>query len=352
MPPQTVQDVLNSIEKPEGTPLPKPEYRKKITSLTPYQREVFLAWHNFSQHMTNEGWQLQEGLREAGYELWGKGYEKGDTRVPVVLRETNPDTLIIQDKREWDSTNRACFDKTASWVSSYVLAERSDIFKLTILKDAHQQQDYHREAAEEIGCHAWITYYHPAIIAQLAPYVRQEHLVRTYHSLDRDFVPAYETYPREGCLLSGALGSYYPLRTRLARRAEKIRAEYLKHPGYHAKGSATNEYLHTLSRYKVAICTASRLGYVLRKIIEATACGCRVITDLPLDEPLPFIDDNLIRIHPLEEMSNIKNLVRSATTTYDEDTQRGYAELAKKHYDYRVLGAQLRNNIETLRRSY
>ena len=69
------------------------------------------------------------------------------------------------------------------------------------------------------------------------------------------------------------------------------------HPGYHANGSFTPA-LHSRNstKFKVAICTSSTMGFALRKIIEATACGCRVITDLPAGEVMPEIDGNLTRV--------------------------------------------------------
>jgi hypothetical protein len=115
--------------------------------------------------------------------------------------------------------------------------------------------------------------------------------------------------------------------------------------------------LDTLSKYKVAICTSSIYGYALRKIIEATACGCIVITNLPESDRLPFIDDNLVRVfpHPEKEFLTLQrygNRIRECIEKYDVERQRHFAEQAIKYYDYRVMCGKLVADIEQMRFSY
>jgi hypothetical protein len=93
-------------------------------------------------------------------------------------------------------------------------------------------------------------------------------------------------------------------------------------------------------------------GYALRKIMEATACGCRVLTDLPVDEVLPEIDGNLFRIRPDTSAYHVGIYVRQLVKEYDADKQRDYADKAKQFYDYRAIGKRLSDDIESLRRSY
>jgi hypothetical protein len=307
--------------------------------------------------MSSEGPQLEEGLHAAGYEIWGRGFAHDEVDVRRILERTDPDVVFVQDKREWDPHKPGCFDKVAEFTHTDTLADRPDVFRVTPFKDAHQDPGYHWEAHQEIGCHAWVTYYHPDIVMHLAPWLRREHLIRTYHSLDPAEVPEYSPDDRQGCILSGACGlPYYPLRTRLRDAWATERSvpwEYLTHPGYHAEGTATPQYLQTLSRYKVAICTASILGYALRKIIEATACGCAVITDLPFGDILPRISGNLEGF-PVKARSlhDIGEIVRDCVARYDPDRQAHYARRAIEFYDYRRLYAKLATDIDDMRRNY
>lgn len=324
-----------------------------VPSFTPGGQtgRIMLAWHNFSKHMTNEGWQLQEGLREAGYELCGRHYPWELTSVPMIATVHDPGTVVVQDKREWDSNKEGCFEKDAGFEDIGYLRSCPQVFRVAITKDAHQDWRYHKAHHEEIGAHAWITYYHTDMVCHLAPWIRREHVVRTYHSLNSAEVPEFRT-DRSGCLLSGALSEFfYPLRTRLARQGLPD-TTVLPHPGYNANGWQTPGFLRMLSRYKVVICTSSIFGYALRKPIEATACGCVVITDLPEDEVMPGIDGNFIRVSPDITTPEMASLVIRAIHGYDPERQADYAERSIRYYDYRRLYGDLSMSIENLRSNY
>lgn len=370
-------------------PLPAPEYLPPRNSLPPQAAfpqaafpqaaapaaslpttNIFLALESFRRHMTDEGWQLQIGLADAGYPLHGPGFPAPNNiaDVPHILTRhasrnagqhssRTPTTIIVQDKREWDSDNPCAFDKSASFRRSSALASHHEIFRVTILKDAQNRPDYHAAAAAEIGCHAWIIYYHPKIVSALAPFVRPEHLIRTYHSVDPAACPEFSPLTarnRSGCLLSGAFNrTAYPLRMRLVKSWQRMHhTTFLKHPRYGADGCHTPRYLQILSNFKVAICTSSVYGYALRKIMEATACGCKVITDLPEDEQLPEIDGNLIRVAPDISIEEINRVIREAIETYDVERQQQFAAAARQYYDYRRLTAKLAADIETMRTKY
>lgn len=327
--------------------LPAPTYRPSRRTWPRF----FLGVESMRRHMTDEGWQLMAGLSDAGYQMCGHGLENDETDVATLL-QYDPAVVVLQDKREWDVRKGDFRDEKARFHNYQRLVERADVFKVTVLKDAHQRPAYHRESAAEIGCHAWIVYYHPRIVKHLAPYVRYEHLIRTYHTIDANSVPPYS--PRKtGCLLSGALSGAYPLRTRLARSCTLLPGTTLMpHPGYHRNGTQTPAFLAALSRYKVAICTASVYGYALRKLIEATACGCRVITDLPEGDPLPLIDGNLIRVSPNVSLIEIKRILRNCYESYDPELQEHYAALAKSRYDYHTEGQRLAASLEEMRCAY
>lgn len=318
------------------------------------QSGIGLAVESMKRHMTDEGWQIFEGLEQQGYTLYGHGLPNSETNVKNILSAGHPGIVVMQDKREWDVSFKDFREKEARFSNVGVLSDHDDIFKLTILKDSHQRPEYHRDSAAEIGCHAWIIYYHPRIVKALAPYVREEHLVRTYHTLDRTKVPKYSPKNRRGCLLSGACSrGAYPWRWELIKQHRRLpETDYLQHPGYHKNGSQTGRYMETLSSYKVAICTSSLYGYALRKIIEATACGCVVITDLPEDEVLPYIDGNLVRMSPQVSVDRVANKIVELCASYDEERQQQYAEMAVGFYNHHSMCSRLADDIEKLRSEY
>lgn len=346
------------------TPLIAPKYTGNSPS------GLGLAVESMKRNTTDEGWQIFNGLWKNGYELAGynldtRSYRKDQlfkhqTHIPTIIDIVNPGIVIVQDKREWEgkTSGGKDFDQREKFVDVDYLSKRDDIFKLTIVKDAQHNSDYHRESAEEIGCNGWIVYYDVDKVCSLAPYIRKEHVVRTYHTIDKDIIPDFSKYSRVGCLLSGALSTTYPIRQQLFRHVSYLEnTDIIRHPGYHRTFCHTPEFLDTLSRYKVAICTSSIYGYALRKMIEATACGCVVLTNLPDTDILPEIDDNLIRIkpHPEKEFLTLQryaNKIREAISKYNPERQRHFAENAKQYYDYRVMCGKLVRDVEQMRVSY
>jgi len=335
--------------------LPKPGGFEQL-AIPPYvgggSSGIAFGVASMKHHTTDEGWQIFNGLKHAGYALVGHGLPHNQTDVRSIIATMKPGVVVLQDKREWDVAPRDFRDHDAAFTKVNSLAGQPNIFKLTILKDSHQRPKYHAEAAKDMGCHAWIIYYHPAIVCHNAPYVRPEHLIRTYHSLDLKVVPAYAP-KRMNCLFSGAMSRAYPMRERIRDNLKSLpMVDYHKHPGYHRKGCETPAFLKLLNRYKVSICTSSIYGYALRKIVESTACGCRVITDLPTDEVMPSIDDNIVRIPPGIPIPTLAQLVQDLCNTYDPKIQQEYAHAAKEYYDYRRLAKKLLVDIERLRKDY
>lgn len=353
-PVQSISDRLKAVSVQSGiSRLSPPRY-----SPDPLKKsEVFLASKFFEVHTTSESYQLQERLGECGYSLYGRGYpgHRNETRVPLIVERENPKTVIVQDKREWDRDSDICWNKALHFERSECLAEHDDIFKVTILKDAHQNPEYHRRAAEEIGCHAWICYYHPRLVHAFAPYVRMGHLIRTYHSVNPAEVPEFTDSGRaDRAILSGAISKEaYPLRHRLRGLCHELpMMSVLHHPGYHPKGHKTPDYLKELSKYKVSICTASVYGYALRKIIESVACGCVVVTDLPVDEVLPGIDEALIRVHPDISAASMNELLAKLIREYNPWRQAEFASRACRIYNYVNLYRKLACDIESMRNTY
>lgn len=351
---RTVAETAARLSNQKSELLRAPRYCVERMPEFALPQRIAFAVSSMKDHMTDEGWQIMDGLRANGWLLAGHGLPCDETIVPMILKQLDPGVVLVQDKREWDLIRNDFRDPKAYFMDSCVLSEREDIFRLTILKDAHQRPDYHREAAQEIGCHAWVIYYHPTIVKRLAPYVREQHLIRTYHTVDSSLVPPYTSEGRAGCLLSGAMGrNVYPLREAIRAGLGRMpHIKYLPHPGYHREGCMTPEFLKTLSQFKVAICTSSIYGYCLRKIIEATACGCVVLTDLPVDEVLPHIDGNLVRIDPNLGVRTIGRLVVDLIQQYNPERQRAFAQAACAWYDYRSMTQRLAADIEMMRRNY
>ena len=354
---RTVQHIIESLPQCEIQTLDRPNYKPSGSPT-----RLALVVSTMANHMSNEGWQLMEGLGSSGYSLAGYPQENQDlidfhmTDVKQILRTTDPGVVLVQDKREWDRSHNRIATPLERFTNVEELHERDDVFKMTVVKDAHQRPQYHSQSAAEMGVHAWVTYYHPAIIKRLAPYLRLEHCIRTTHTIDKNKIPVYHPN-REGTLMSGAVHFlYYPMRVKIVEVLNHLPSvKLLGHPDYHNRGTNTNEYLKIFSKYKVAICTSSKLGYSLRKIIEATACGCRVITDLPCDDVMPMIDDNLHRIdlkHERTFAQRLKELIHHLEETYEDHVQYEFADVAKAWYDFRIVGYRLANNIERLRRNY
>lgn len=338
---RTVADTVRSLSKSsyrEG-PLPKPDY-------CPTQRTaaVVCGVESMSRHMTDEGWQLTEGLSRTGFLHCGYMLPVPYTDMETITHHIMPGTLVIQDQREWAD------DPAARLINTDQLSLHPEIFKVTVVKDAHHKPKWHADFARSIGCHAWIHYYHPSIVCKVAPYVRKEHLIRTYHSVNPADVPDF-TDDRSGILMSGAVSSAYPLRSRIIQQVPTDMT-IMRHPGYGNTECHTPNYLKTLSKFKVAICTSSVYGYALRKLIEATACGCRVVTDLPVDERLPIVEDNLIRVHPEIKMKDLAEVLRDVETNYDPEIQRRLAKETTTFYDYRRQTRLLACRIHELRNSY
>lgn len=317
--------------------------------------KLHLAVEDMSRHMTDEGWQFSLGLQSAGYSLAGHKCAIPYTDVKRVLGEYDPKIVVVQDKREWTGrTAGRGQDSRYLFTNVPELAERSDIFKVGVIKDAHSDHGLHMESASEMGTHAWVTYYNVKEIARQAPFLRPQHIIRTYHTVNLDDVPVFNLTKRRDAVLTGAHHPrVYPLRGRIRSAAATIpELDVVRHPGYHRHGAATPGFLQLLAGYKVAICTSSVYKYALRKIIEATAAGCVVITDLPYEDKLPHIDDNLIRVSPTISMSLLRDKIQSACADYSLARQHHWHTQAINHYNYRVQGLSLAVKIERLRRQY
>lgn len=302
-----------------------------------------LAVESQRSHMSNEGFEIFKGLAYHGYTLCGYNLPVNDTNVSRILTTYQPNIVVINDKREWDVSPRDFREPRARFTQEHTLKLHSCL-RLTILKDAHQKPTYHMVAAEEMGIDYHITYYDEEAVRKVAPWVGS--VIRTYHTIDKDIVPRYED--RTGvAILSGAISNAYPVRQRLLRELGYLPqgTTYLPHPGYHRRGTHTPSYIKTLAQYRVAICTCSIYEYALRKLIEATAAGCIVITNLPKRYTLPEIDENLVRVDSSITTGEMANLIQELNKSYDPHKQYNLTEAAKNRYDYRIECGRLDQKI-------
>lgn len=292
-------------------------------------KKVFITLESFSKHMTSETHQLQQGLKNAGWEICGPGLKHDTTDCSTIVEHEKPDVCLIQDKREWDERSFGG--------GKYKLKNIDHIgcVKGTILKDAQWAE---REWYGEIGIDFFVTYYKDAASIANVP---QHKCIRTYHAINKWEVPMKGHCG--GAVLSGALSDiYYPLRTRLAENGYWF---VLPHPGYGEFGNQSFRYLEELSKYKVSICTASVYDYLLRKIIESVACGCIVVTNLV--EEVPYIDEYLVRVSNDISNKQMQLVVDEAVRGWRKDIALEAAEITKERYDFRTVYKQLDGDIES-----
>jgi len=290
-------------------------------------KAIMLALHDYQNHMTDEGRQLQEGLCMAGVELWGTGYANAETHVPAILDAAQPDVVIVADPRDWTASMPGCWDKQAEFTEIDALR---DVPTIVVFKDAASCPDFQRGFHARVNADALICYYHPLSVCSAALWVDPEKVIRTYHTIDAEAIPPFGR-ERGGAIISGARGGYvYPMREAICERARDWGVHVLAHPGYGNRGCSVRDYYRLLNRYKVSIATASRYGFALRKIIEDVACGCTVLTDLPRYDRLPIIDAALVDITPTDCAARIADALRLWTPAIAQ--QWSWAARARYHY--------------------
>lgn len=347
---RTMAETAARLPSPRMERLPAPAYSGGAWDARP---RVGLAVESMRLHTSSEGWELFLALQHAGFTLHGHNVGDSLTDVREILARESPGTVVLQDAREYLGHTIGRGRNPAVPFTHADALRGCGAFVGTILKDAHSRPEFHRASALEIGCHFTVCYYAVPIVCHLAPFVRREHVVRTYHTIDPALVPPYSCEGRQGAVISGAVSGAYPLRQSLINARHRIRGlDVLRHPGYGASGCHTPEYLRTLSRYKVSICTSSVFGYALRKIVESAAAGCVVVSDLPADEVLPAIDQNVVRVHPSIEPRQVGRLVERLLDVYDPQRQAEFARKAIETYSYFTEGIRLSREIEQLRRNY
>jgi len=311
---------------------------------------VVLANSDYKNHTTDEGEQLQQGLRTAGWILSGRHYDNL-VDVRAILDRYQPDIVFAQDVRDWDPASSVAFNKRIGFERVEALRDWHGLVA-TVVKDAGTFIDYQCDFAAKIRADAIVHYYHQKSILEPSPWLKSYRLVRTYHTVDKqlcDHIPIDE--PRKKAILTGARSAIYPLRYKARRNCEHLGLDVQPHPGYGNRGCHTPKYLETLAGYRVHLATASRFKFALRKIIESVAMGTTPITDLPAYDVLPGIDAALIRVSPDIELDELRTIIDQAADQWDEEKAYFYAHLARTIYDWRRMGHLLDEGLKWIQES-
>ncbi len=302
--------------------------------------DVLLGNLDYRAHMTTEGDQFQEGLRAAGWIVAGAGFDNLRD-IPTILGRYQPHRIVVHDPRDWDPASSIAFRKDVGFDRLASLRDAA-AWKAVVVKDAASSHAYQAKMYRALGADAAVTYYHQTSVWKHGDWLRAVPLIRTYHSVDADDLAEIPvTSDRRAVVVSGALSKAYPLRQRVVRDAHVLGVDIIRHPGYGNRGAMTPAYCRQIAGYKVAIATASMYGFALRKIIEAVALGCTVITDLPAYDVLPEIDGALVRVPPTINTPDLANVITQTVARWDFDERIGWAHTARAFYDYRSLGRRL-----------
>lgn len=311
--------------------------------------KVVMANYGYKTHMTDEGEQLQEGLKHAGWILSGAGYD-GITDVKDMLNKYKPDMVFIQDPRDWDAKKFSCFDKRYRWDNWGVLKNYNG-FKIGVVKDAGSLQDYQQLKAEEMGYNAIVHYYNYLSVSKYSQWVKAYKCIRHYHTVDRDLISRLAEKPPERknkAVISGAIYEpVYPVRARIVEAIKNNEydiadyVDFIKHPGYNANGSVQEEYYKTLAEYKISIATASKYDFELRKIVEGVCMGCNVMTNCIT---YAGIDNNIITYFDNEEVIYMDKFVEKIKQLLNKKNY-GINTMYSLDCDYRFAGEVLNDKI-------
>lgn len=310
--------------------------------------DAFFGLHSYDRHMTNEGWQFQDGMRQNGWHLMGPGFADSRSDIAAVLRDDRPERVFIQDHREWHRGYPGAFDEAAHFDNHKALADHIGPVA-TLLKDAHQDVNY-EQFHIDVGVTHVVHYYHEMAIEPHCPWLFDVtwgvKLIRTYHTVNlEEVVPPFEWPKRRDWCVSGARArKVYPLRHLIKSIATAKGGTVLPHPGYNLSGWQTPVYLSQLTNYKVSVCTASRYQYLLRKIIESVAAGCTVITDLPAWDKVPDIEEGIVRMETPDRAGFRRALERSLDEWTPGRAER-LAHAAVKRFDYVTELARVNEEI-------
>lgn len=297
-------------------------------------------------HVTDEGAQRQNGLAACGWRMAGCGCDIDETDVEIILRQCEPDIIFIQDPRDWCTDNPG-LDR---WIPREIAFTNIEAlkdypaFKVVVMKDAGTAIDFQRQFAEKVGANALNTYYHDLSVIEQAPWTKDYVRIREHHTIDGTWFK-WPTERKRGVVSGARNSNVYPLRSMAFQHAGELGIDMVQHPGYHNRGSKSEDYKRMLAGYKVSVATASRYGFSLRKIIESVAAGCVVVTDLPEYDVMPVFDDALVRVPRGADIEYLREAISLASVFFDARMEEGLikelSEKTRQHYDWRASGERL-----------
>jgi len=114
------------------------------------------------------------------------------------------------------------------------------------------------------------------------------------HSASPDFVLPFNDRPENAILLSGFIGSLYPLRMRMKELQQEGRYAIVRHehPGYGEDYDYENDarvgrgYASTIHRFRAGFTDALTYRYVVAKHFEIPATGALLVADGLVSQPL------------------------------------------------------------------
>lgn len=307
---------------------------------------IVLANSSYATHGTDEGQQLQESLRLAGWTLCGFGYGDDTVDVPKILARHQPSIVVVQAGEDWRADSRGCFDKRVSFKHIEALAGYPG-YKVQVVKDCPGKYDRRRAWCEEIKADALLTYYHCDAVLPLSPWMAGYPRIRHRHTIDGQVAKAIHfKADRKRAIVSGAINrEVYPLRSLVVEHANLLGVAILKHPGYGCIGPRSSDYLRKLSEYKVSVACSSKYGFALRKLLESAAAGCVVVTDLPDFDRLPWLEDALIRVPARAGIDAVRAAINISESLWTPELADSLRARAIEYYDYKVCGVALSEAI-------
>jgi Glycosyl transferases group 1 len=132
------------------------------------------------------------------------------------------------------------------------------------------------------------------VFAEFFPELAEQRVQWIPHAASADFALPFNDQPENAILLSGFIGSLYPLRARMLDLREHSLDTIVRyqHPGYtdrfdHASDPRVGAgYARTIHRFRAGFTDALKFRYVVAKYFEIPATGALLVADGAVAEPL------------------------------------------------------------------
>jgi len=324
---------------------------------------IQFGFRYFETYASDTAWILHQGLATADFALYGMGFGENETDIQAVCERLKPDIVFVHSWDTWGpqaASGKRPKPEVAGGnveLTGYEwLAEQDNILRVTQYADPRPERSAEHEQwqNEVFRPHVVLCRYDLDNVCELNPWLRRDALLRIWHSVTADYCPPIRD--RKGIAMFGGctLPAFYPVRHRLRaeldasplaeERTEGCGPVYTVRPHHRwARGTGPDvpAYMRHLAEHRVAVVTGAKWHWALKKHWEATAAGCIVVTNLADADPLPWIDDNLVRVPDDIALADLTDLVQSLAAGWDIGRQRQFADLAVRHFDYRVEGCRI-----------